>query len=319
MDFSPPDDSKDWRLDLEITTGSSIETIKKFYLTEVYQTSGKESSFTTGASLQIKASSISAIAYIGIVPGSTLKEDEFITVSAIDVTNSGTPYFTRITVGKKGGGGGSGGGGGTPTKPEDKTNPTPAKPGAGTGGQSSLPFNDVKTGDWFYSDVEYVLKNNLFTGVSATSFAPNTPMTRGMIVTVLGRLAGANTSATSSSFTDVAAGQYYTAYVEWAKANGLVNGVGGNRFAPDREVSRQDFAVILLRYTEFAKKPLPTARQPIAFADEATIADYAKKAVQVLYSSAIINGMDKNAFAPAKSATRAEVAAMLHRFVEATK
>jgi hypothetical protein len=145
-------------------------------------------------------------------------------------------------------------------------------------------------------------------------------MSRGMIVTALGRLNGVDTkSYTSGSFGDVAAGQYYTAYVEWAKANGIVNGVGENSFAPDMEVSRQDFAVILVRYAEFAKKPIGQARQPVTFNDQSQIAGYAKNAVRTLYAGGIINGMDNNAFAPTKSATRAEVAAMLHRFVNAIK
>ncbi|MDR2089545.1 MAG: S-layer homology domain-containing protein, partial [Clostridiales Family XIII bacterium] len=103
------------------------------------------------------------------------------------------------------------------------------------------------------------------------------------------------------------------------KANGIVNGVGGNSFAPDRNVSRQDFAVILVRYSEFAKTKLPSTRQPVTFADETQIAGYAKNAVRTLYAGAIINGVGQNTFSPAASATRAEVAAMLHRFVEATK
>jgi hypothetical protein len=307
---------------IEITTGSSIETMRKFYLTD------KDSIPTTtvtGISLALKKvegkTTQAAFAYIGVVGGSTLSVNEWITITATDKSDSTITGSVKIAITRSGGGGGGGSGGssGKPTeKPADKK-PTPAKPDAGTSGQSSR-FNDVKSTDWFYADVEYVVKNGLFTGVSANTFAPRTPMTRGMIVTVLGRLKGADVSSyTSGSFNDVAAGQYYAAYVEWAKASGIVNGVGGNRFAPDTEVSRQDFAVILLRYAEFAKKTLPGTRQPITFADEAQIAGYAKNAVRTLYAGAIINGVGKNAFAPSKSATRAEVAAMLHRFVETTK
>ena len=128
------------------------------------------------------------------------------------------------------------GGGTTPTTTADE--PKKETTSGGTAGSwADNPFSDVRPTDWFYADVEYVVKNRLFEGVSATSFSPNAPMTRAMIVTVLGRLSGADVSAyTSSDFSDVAPGQYYTAYVEWAKANGIVNGVGGNLFAPNANV-----------------------------------------------------------------------------------
>ncbi|MDR2295588.1 MAG: S-layer homology domain-containing protein [Clostridiales Family XIII bacterium] len=314
-----PDKREIW---VEIATGSSLKTVQKFYLTDK---AAKPNPAVTGTALKLDKlpgkTTQAAFAYIGIVDGATLQQDEFVTITAVDMSNQTVVGSFGFTVKKYTGGGtgGGGSGGGKPSqKPADKK-PTPAKPDTGTSGQSSR-FNDVKTTDWFYADVEYVVKNGLFAGVSTSTFAPRTPMTRGMIVTVLGRLDGVSTSAyTSGSFSDVAAGQYYTAYVEWAKARGIVNGVGGNRFAPDAEVSRQDFAVILLRYAEFSKKTLPNTRQPVLFTDESEIAGYAKNAVRTLYAGAIVNGVGKNAFSPTKSATRAEVAAMLHRFVEATK
>ncbi|MDR2132930.1 MAG: S-layer homology domain-containing protein, partial [Clostridiales Family XIII bacterium] len=122
----------------------------------------------------------------------------------------------------------------------------------------------------------------------------------------------------NSSFSDVSAGQYYTAYVEWAKANGIVNGVGDNLFAPNSNVSRQDFAVLLLRYADFAQKQFPTTRQFSRFADDTEIAGYARNAIQTLYNGGIINGIGGNAINPRGNATRAEVAAMLHRFIDAS-
>jgi hypothetical protein len=308
-------------LKLKITGKSS----DKFFLTADQNTTKSAAKSTLDLNVATQSAvTWSAIAYLGIADGKTLQANDSIKIEATDTNNDKATASVAINV--SGGGnpghnpGGSGGpGGGNPAKPvqpteKPKTPTTPdTKPGTGT-------FYDVKSTDWFRDDVEYVVKNGLFNGVSATSFAPHTSMSRGMIVTALGRLAGADMSAyTSSSFGDIAAGQYYSAYVEWAKANGIVNGVGGNSFAPDREVSRQDFAVILVRYAEFAKKSLRTARQPITFADEAQIAGYAKNAVRVLSGSDIVNGMGKNTFGPGRSATRAEVAAMLHRFAEATK
>jgi hypothetical protein len=214
-----------------------------------------------------------------------------------------------------------GGGGSTPVVPEEEEPEDEKSADSGsTGSWADNPFSDVRAADWFYADVEYAVKNGLFEGTSANAFSPNTSMTRGMIVTVLGRLYDADVSEyTDSGFSDVAAGQYYTAYVEWAKDNGIVNGVGDNMFAPNTAVSRQDFAVLLMRYADFAQKQFPTTRQFSVFEDDADIADYAKNAIQTLYNGGIINGVGGNAINPQGSATRAEVAAMLHRFIEAAK
>jgi hypothetical protein len=259
-----------------------------------------------------------ATAYIGIVSGSTLKAGDSVTVKAMDENDLNNIDEFTITIPSGGGSGGGGGGGGGGSKPADKPATDP-KPDPGTGTWSN-PFRDVKSTDWFYKDVEYVLKNGLFNGTSADAFSPNMHMTRGMIVTVLGRLHKVSASSSArSSFNDVASGQYYTAYVEWAKTNGIVNGVGDNKFAPDRDVSRQDFAVILLRYAEFAKKTIPSTRQAPVFADETNIAGYAKDAIRTLYSGAIINGVGGNTINPEGSATRAEVAAMVHRFATTVK
>jgi hypothetical protein len=129
----------------------------------------------------------------------------------------------------------------------------------------------VKASDWFYSDVRYVHENGLFNGTSATEFSPSAPMTRGMIVTVLGRLYGAN-AYESSDFTDVEPGTY-TSYVEWAKRRGIVSGIGGNKFNPDAELTRQDLAVIITRYASFARKQFPVTLQYAAFDDDANIAE----------------------------------------------
>ena len=180
------------------------------------------------------------------------------------------------------------------------------------------PFDDVRESDWFYGDVEYAHANGLFAGTSATTFGPNAVMTRGMLVTVLGRLYGADQDAhATGGFGDVAAGQYYTAYVEWAKENGIVTGTGSG-FAPNAAITRQDLAVIVARYAEFADENFPVTLQYTIFADESDIADYAKNAVQTLYNGGVLNGKSGNNFDPRGSATRAELAAVLHRFIEKT-
>jgi hypothetical protein len=313
---------------LELTGDEN--TVKKFYLTNDENLS-RSAINTTIAAVEVPTASglnWNAAGYLGIVSGSALSVGEKITITATDANakadNEQVSDSIVITVISSGGSGGGGGGGGgatkPPVKPEDKPK-QPDKPtstGTGKGGVDA--FKDIKPTDWFYEDVEYAIKNGLFKGLSDDTFAPNAPMTRGMIVTVLGRLGGVSESSyKSSGFSDVATGQYYTAYAEWAKANGIVNGVGDNMFAPDGNVSRQDFAVILSRYAKLSKLDIKETRQSIVFFDGEDIADYAKQAVQELYRGEIINGVGMTAFNPTGNATRAEVAAMLRRFIESTK
>jgi uncharacterized repeat protein (TIGR02543 family) len=180
------------------------------------------------------------------------------------------------------------------------------------------PFADVKESDWFYGDVQYAYLNGLFNGTSATTFSPQMPMTRGMLVTVLGRLAGVDVSKyTASSFDDVATDQYYAAYVEWAKENGIVAGIGDNLFAPDADITRQDMAVILYRYAQFMDIDLPKKKELLPFADDADVASYAEEALYAMQEAGIISGKPGNLADPKGKTMRAEVAAMLHRFAEA--
>ena len=182
------------------------------------------------------------------------------------------------------------------------------------------PFTDVNPEDWFFSDVKYVYQSELFSGTSSTEFSPNMPMTRGMAVTVLGRLAGIDVADYSgSSFSDVEADVYYAPYVKWAAELGVVRGVGDNKFAPNANISRQDLAVILNNYAKIMGLTLPNSIEPIVFNDTADISAYSKESVAAMQMAGIISGKPGNVFDPKGNATRAEVAAMLHRFCEAVK
>jgi len=180
------------------------------------------------------------------------------------------------------------------------------------------PFADVNTSNWFYSDVEFVYKNGLFSGLSANAFGPDMPMTRGMVVTVLGRLAGINSDDYSgASFSDVDREKYYAPFITWAAESGIVSGRGDNSFAPDANISRQDLAVILNRYAEIMELDLKQTRQNVMFMDSESISDYAGGAVGNMARAGVVSGSEDGNFNPLVSATRAEVAAMLHRFIVA--
>ena len=179
------------------------------------------------------------------------------------------------------------------------------------------PFADVIWSDWFYPDVRYAYQNGLFNGTGKTTFSPQSAMTRGMVVTVLGRLAGIDVADyAGETFGDVDAFEYYSPYIKWAAEKDIVEGVGGGSFAPDANISRQDLAVIFSRYVEKMEIPLKQTMQIVTFADSADIADYASEAAQAMARSGIINGKPGGIFDPKAEATRAEVAAVLHRFCE---
>ena len=139
-------------------------------------------------------------------------------------------------------------------------------------------------------------------------------------MTVLGRLAGIDPADYSgASFSDVNTAQWYAPYAKWAAEMGIVSGVGNNNFAPDANISRQDLAVILYNYANVMGITLPETADAIDFNDGSDIAGYASAAVAAMQKAGIINGKPGGIFDPQGIATRAEVAAMLHRFCEAVK
>lgn len=179
------------------------------------------------------------------------------------------------------------------------------------------PFTDVSETDWFYDDVEYVYVNGLFRGTTETTFSSNVPMTRGMLVTVLWRQDGSKT-ASGNIFTDVAVGEYYYDAVNWAAQNGIVNGISSALFAPDAEITREQMAAILWRYAKFNGIDVSAGENTntLSYNDAIEISEYAISAVQWASGEGIITGKQGNVLDPQGSATRAEVAAMLHRFLE---
>ena len=172
---------------------------------------------------------------------------------------------------------------------------------------------------WARESIDYAVGRGLFSGAADIAFSPDTAMDRGMLVTVLGRLAGADVSAcTTSSFTDVAAGKYYLPYVEWAYKKGIVQGIGNNMFAPEIAVTREEIAVILTNYAKATGYILPVTREVVAFADNSSIGSTYTEAVKAMQQAGIMMGESNNKFNPKAGATRAEVAAMLYRYVKLT-
>ena len=189
---------------------------------------------------------------------------------------------------------------------------TPARPAAPVG----LPFADVSGSDWFYNDVRYVYEKGIMDGTGADRFSPNAPLTRAMIVTILYRMAGSPSVSGSSDFTDVAAGKWFAKAVAWAAANGIVNGYGSGLFGPNDPVTREQLAAILYRYAVYGGMTAVTLEENLGgFADTAQLSAYAIQAMNWAVGQGLINGSGSN-LVPKAQATRAQVAAIIHRYLE---
>ena len=176
-----------------------------------------------------------------------------------------------------------------------------------------LPFTDVAQGQWYYDDVAYVYQNGLFSGVGSGRFDPYGKMQRGMMTTVLYRLAGKPSVSYSAVFTDVPAGQWYTDGTIWAGQLGVVTGKGNGRFDLFSNVTRQEIATILYRYAEKMGCDMSQTAGLSGFTDGASVASWSRQAVSWAVGVGIIKGSG-GALRPTGDATRAEVAAMFHRF-----
>lgn len=180
---------------------------------------------------------------------------------------------------------------------------------------TGLPFADVTPASWYHDAVQYVYENGMMNGTSDTLFSPDATVTRAMIVTILHRLENAPASA-ASGFTDVAAGMYYADAVDWAAANGIVNGVSETRFAPDDPIIREQLAAILYRYAQFKGYAVTASADLSAYTDAAQISAYAAAAMQWANAEGLITGDSATTINPQGNATRAEAATILMRFCQ---
>ena len=187
----------------------------------------------------------------------------------------------------------------------------------GVGYKNPAPaFTDI-TDHWAADNILFAASRGLLSGTSDTTFSPGTGMTRGMFVTALGRLAGINPdSYQTGKFTDVKADAYYAPYVNWAAQTGIVEGVNATTFAPDTNINREQMAVIMKNYAAKLGYDLPQTLKAVTFADNTQISSWAKDAVKSMQQAGILAGKVNNRFDPKGTATRAEVATVLRRFVE---
>ena len=180
----------------------------------------------------------------------------------------------------------------------------------------SMRFDDVSKGDWFYKDVEYVYNEGIMDGVSKREFAPNETLTRAMIVKILYRIEGEPAGYRSSDFNDVESGRWYTGAVAWAAEKEIVKGYGNGKFGPNDPVTREQLAAILYRYTQYKGWSTTAASSSLkGFADAASVSSYAVDAMNWAVDEGLLKGAN-NKLSPKSNATRAQVAAIIHRYLK---
>lgn len=179
------------------------------------------------------------------------------------------------------------------------------------------PFTDVSTADWFYEHVVYAYENNLTAGTSATTFSPETNTSRGQLVAMLYRMAGKPEGAEEAPFTDLVY-DYYKPAVYWAYRNGIVYGRSDTEFDPEADVTREELVAILFRYWKKATGAEGYTGSETSldkFSDASSVAAYAKNAMIWAVENGIVAGKGENSLAPGDNATRAEIVAILHRYI----
>ena len=181
------------------------------------------------------------------------------------------------------------------------------------------PFTDVFEKDWFYDDAMFVYKNGLMLGTSKTLLSPHGTVTRGMMATILWRMEGSLAPKGENSFTDVEAGMWYTDAITWAAENGIFAGYSMDKFGPDDPITREQLTAIFYRYADYKGYKLTVTGNLDKFEDADKITDYAKMVMQWAVGNGLIKGKSETLLDPQGTATRAEISAMLHRFIEKAK
>ena len=186
-----------------------------------------------------------------------------------------------------------------------------------TAGCPSTNFTDVEENGWYHTGVDFMVKNGFMNGVADDAFDVDGNLTRAQLVTILYRIAGEPESTATNPFADVADGQWYTNAVIWAAENGIVKGVNTTTFAPNDQITREQIATILFRYAKAEKVEGKLA----GFPDAEMVSDYAADAMAWAVEQGLINGISesdgKTYLAPQETATRAQIAVILMRYLTA--
>lgn len=179
------------------------------------------------------------------------------------------------------------------------------------------PFTDVPDDAWFANGVLYCFNKGLMTGTSDTTFSPNAPFTRAMFVTVLAKVDGADTSAyTGSSFGDVPSGQWFSRAVEWAVQNGFTTGTGNGCFSPNAPITRETLAQFLYNYSMKKGYDVSAPSRLDDFSDASSVSDWAKNAVNWAVARGLISGTTASTVSPKMTASRAQVALIIAKYVK---
>ncbi len=177
-----------------------------------------------------------------------------------------------------------------------------------------MPFTDVNSNSWYFNAVEFVYNKGIMQGVSSTKFSPNGTVTRGMLVTMLWRMAG-EPYVGGGSFDDVASGSYYATAVAWAAKNGIVDGYNSTRFGPNDAVTREQIATMLYRYAKWLGYSA-SGSSLAGYSDASSVSSWAKDAMGWAVKNSVVTGVTATKLNPTSSATRAETAQMFMNFYE---
>lgn len=231
--------------------------------------------------------------------------------------------YKVVSVGQESKGSSGGGGGKTNSTYYSKNgqygeiSSTPTT--APSANKSKATFGDIET-HWAKANIVRAVEKGLFSGIDENTFDPEGLTTRGMFITVIARLNGADLSGyKESKFADVSPEDYFGAAVAWGNEKNIITGIDENSFAPNETLSREQIAVILYRYAQLMNKAVTETADISGFADYSEVADYAKDALSWANKMGVVSGRDGNMLAPKGSATRAEVATMLIRFIDSVK
>lgn len=203
----------------------------------------------------------------------------------------------------------------------EDTNEDGNKPGTSGHNCPSLKFSDLDITQWYHLDTDYVIEKDIFRGTTEKTFTPNGNITRAMMITVLYRAEEEPEVIGETTFEDIDENAYYAKAVVWGQQNGIVKGYSETEYAPEQDILREQIAAIMHRYAKYKGYDVSIGENTniLSYEDFDEISEYAIPSMQWAAGSGMIKGRTESTLNPDASATRVEIAAMLHRFIEANK